>query len=188
MLSWAGMSYVQVTIHCNRTVLSHFCCTYPSKLSIHKQSAFPQKHEQCFLRIFGPGQMTSPTSGNASRANAGQLYFAVESLMQPLYFAPVSFTQAHTASLGQFASSSAWIQPIQTSIKAFPQADMVFWIHPSIPPYPWWQRAFTEVNKQHFKSIAFAFPQRSSVSRAAWNCLTTFNFHTRRERTYLCWH
>lgn len=59
MLSWAGVSYVQGIIHWNRTVLSHFCCTYPSKLSIDKQSAFPRKHEHCFLHSFGPGQMTS---------------------------------------------------------------------------------------------------------------------------------
>lgn len=59
MVSWAGVSYIQVTIHWNRTDLSHFCCTYASKLSIGKQSAFPQKHEHCFLHIFGPGQITS---------------------------------------------------------------------------------------------------------------------------------
>lgn len=56
---WAGVSYIQVTIHWNRTVLSHFCCTYPSKLSIDKQSALPRKHEHCFLHSYGPGQMTS---------------------------------------------------------------------------------------------------------------------------------
>lgn len=59
MLSWAGVSYVQGIINWNTTVLSHFCCTYPSKLSIDKQTAFPQKHEHCFLHSSGPGQMTS---------------------------------------------------------------------------------------------------------------------------------
>lgn len=158
MLSWTGLSYIQV-FHWNKAILSHFCCTYPSKLSISKQSAFPQKHKHSFLHIFGPGQMTSWSLVTF------QELMQVNSL-STLFLSP-SHKQAHTASLGQFASSSAWIQPVQTSMKAFPQANMTFWIHPSIPPYPWWQRVFTEVNKQHFKATAFAFLQRSSVLRCS---------------------
>lgn len=140
---WAGVNYIQETIHWNRTVLSHFCCTYPSQLSIDKQADFPQKHEHCFLHIFGPGQMIP------------QPLVTLQELMQVKSLsAPMAFSQAHTASLGQFASTSAWIQPIQTSMKVFPQENMIFWIHPSIPRYPWgssqrWKNSISKLLPLH---------------------------------------